>query len=66
MASNEGMAPELPFVENEAFRMLRASLRYFNVDREMRSVLIASYIAGVGKSTVTWNLARVAGSGRLT
>jgi capsular exopolysaccharide synthesis family protein len=60
MASNEGMSPELPFVENEAFRMLRASLRYFNVDREMRSVLISSYMAGVGKSTVAWNLARVA------
>ena len=59
-------------MENEAFRMLRASLRYFNVDREMRRVLVTSYMAGVGKSTVAWNLARVAatfskaGSGRLT
>ena len=61
MASNEGTAAaELPFVENEAFRMLRASLRYFNVDRDMRSLLVASYFAGVGKSTMSWNLARVA------
>lgn len=61
MASNEGAAAaELPFVENEAFRMLRASLRYFNVDRDVRSVLVTSHGAEVGKSTVAWNLARVA------
>ena len=40
--------------------MLSASLRYFNVDREMRSLLVTSHSAGVGKSTVAWNLARVA------
>jgi capsular exopolysaccharide synthesis family protein len=63
MASNEGVAAaELPFMENESFRMLRASLRYFNVDHEMRSVLVTSHGAGVGKSTVAWNLARVAAS----
>jgi capsular exopolysaccharide synthesis family protein len=61
MASNEGTAAaELPFKENEAFRMLGASLRYFNVDDDMRSVLVTSDAAGVGKSTVAWNLARVA------
>jgi polysaccharide biosynthesis transport protein len=61
MASNQkGAAPALPFMENEAFRMLRASLQYFNVDREISAVLITSYGAGVGKSTVAWNLARVA------
>jgi receptor protein-tyrosine kinase len=60
-ASNEGSAaPELPFRENEAFRMLRASLRYFSVDHEVRSVLVSSYTAGAGKSTVSWNLAKVA------
>jgi capsular exopolysaccharide synthesis family protein len=63
MASNEGATvPELPFMENEAFRMLRASLRYFSVDQDMRSLLITSYTAGVGKSTLAWNLARVAAS----
>ena len=61
MASNDGsVAAELPFVENEAFRMLRASLRYFNVDREIHVVLVCSEGAEVGKSTVAWNLARVA------
>jgi capsular exopolysaccharide synthesis family protein len=61
VASNEGSAaPELPFMENEAFRMIRAQLRYFSVDREMRSLLITSHFAEVGKSTVAWNLGRVA------
>jgi succinoglycan biosynthesis transport protein ExoP len=61
MASNDGTAaPELPFLENEAFRMLRASLRYFNVDQSLSTVLITSFGAEVGKSTVAWNLARVA------
>lgn len=61
MASNQdGVAADLPFAEKESFSMLRASLRYFNVDREVRSVLVASYSAEVGKSTVSWNLARAA------
>jgi succinoglycan biosynthesis transport protein ExoP len=49
----------LPFIEDEAFRMLRASLRYFSVDSTIRSVLVTSSVSGAGKSTVTWNLARV-------
>ena len=66
-ASNKGTsAAELPFMENEAFRMLRASLRYFNVDEDVRTVLVTSYSAGVGKSTVAWNLARVAATGSRT
>ncbi|HET9163816.1 MAG TPA: polysaccharide biosynthesis tyrosine autokinase [Solirubrobacterales bacterium] len=63
VASNEGpVATELPFGENEAFRMMRASLRYFNVDRDMRSVMVTSHGVSDGKSTVAWNLARVAAS----
>jgi len=63
MTSNEGTAAaELPFVENEAFRMLRASLRYFNVDEDLRTVLVTSYSAGAGKTTIAWNLARVGAS----
>jgi capsular exopolysaccharide synthesis family protein len=58
--SNAGLAAELPFMESEAFRMLRASLRYFNVNRDVRSVLVTSSAAQAGKSTVAWNLARVA------
>jgi succinoglycan biosynthesis transport protein ExoP len=61
VASNRRTAAlELPFMENEAFRMLRAQLRYFNVDRDVRTVVVSSHAAGVGKSTVAWNLARVA------
>jgi capsular exopolysaccharide synthesis family protein len=61
MSTNQrGAAPELPFVEQESFRMLRSSLQYFNVDRQIRSVLITSYGAEAGKSTIAWNLARIA------
>ena len=50
----------LPFVENEAFRTLRAALRYFNVDTDVRSVMVVSHEAQAGKSTVAWNLALAA------
>lgn len=56
-ASTVGL--NLPFMEDEAFRMLRASLRYFSVDSTVRSILVTSSVSGAGKSTVTWNLARV-------
>jgi polysaccharide biosynthesis transport protein len=56
------VAEPLPFAENEAFRMLRGSLRYFNVDADLRSVLVTSTEPEVGKSTVAWNLARIASS----
>jgi receptor protein-tyrosine kinase len=39
--------------------MLRASLRYFNVDEDLRTLLVTSHSAGVGKTTIAWNLARV-------
>ena len=42
----------------EAFQTLRASLMYFNVDREIKSVLITSPSQGDGKTTVATNLAR--------
>lgn len=61
VASNrQATAVDLPFMENEAFRMLRAQLRYFNVDRDLRTVVVSSHGAGVGKSTVAWNLGRIA------
>ncbi len=50
----------LPIGEQEAFRMLRANLRYFSVDRPVRSVLVTSAAPGDGKSTVSWNLALAA------
>ena len=51
----EAIGPQTP--EGEAFRVLRANLRYFNVDGELRSILITSPEAGDGKSTVARVLA---------
>lgn len=54
----EAMSKTLGFSEEaEAFRSLRANLRYFNVDRPVRSVLVASPLSGDGKSTVARHLA---------
>lgn len=49
--------------EGEAFRMLRANLRYFNIDRDVKSVLVTSAAPGDGKTTVAWNLASAAAGG---
>jgi capsular exopolysaccharide synthesis family protein len=46
-----------PFV-HEAFQTLRAGLTYFNIDRTVDTVLIASPTRGDGKTTVAANLAR--------
>lgn len=46
--------------EQEAFHLLRAQLRYFNVDRQVKRVLITSAEGGEGKSFVALNLARAA------
>ncbi|UJA19052.1 polysaccharide biosynthesis tyrosine autokinase [Thermoleophilia bacterium SCSIO 60948] len=50
----------LDYADSEAFRLIRTRLRYFNVDREIKTVLVTSAAPGDGKSTVTWNLARSA------
>jgi capsular exopolysaccharide synthesis family protein len=55
-------APLGPTIAAETFRLLRSQLRYFNVDREINSVLVTSAAPGDGKSTVAWNLARTAAS----
>jgi tyrosine-protein kinase len=46
--------------DGEAFAMLRARLRYFNVDREIRSILVTSAEPRDGKTTVAWYLAAMA------
>jgi capsular exopolysaccharide synthesis family protein len=43
--------------EGEAFRALRSSLRYFNVDGALRSLLVVSPEAADGKSTISACLA---------
>jgi polysaccharide biosynthesis transport protein len=44
----------------DAFRLLRTQLSYFNIDREITSLLITSSSSGDGKSTVAWHLASTA------
>lgn len=46
-----------PFV-HESFQTLRAGLTYFNIDRTVKSVLVASPARGDGKTTVAANLSR--------
>ena len=52
----------LPPLEGEAFRILRARLRYFNVDRDISSLVVASAAPDDGKSTIAYHLARTAAS----
>ena len=47
----------LPPNEAEIFGLLRAHIRYFNVDRELRVVVVVSATPGDGKTTVARNLA---------
>jgi capsular exopolysaccharide synthesis family protein len=49
-------------VDAEPFRMLRANLRYFNVDREMQTLLVSSARPSEGKTTVARRLAGAAAS----
>ena len=52
-----GMRASLPGREAEAFHFIRAHLRYFKVDRDLRTLLVASAGSGDGKTTVSSNLA---------
>jgi polysaccharide biosynthesis transport protein len=50
----------LPPGEAEAFQLIRAHLRYFNVDRDVRTLLVASAAPGDGKTTIARHLAAAA------
>ena len=50
----------LPPREAEAFNSIRAHLRYINVDRDLRTVLVVSAAPGDGKTTVARHLASAA------
>jgi succinoglycan biosynthesis transport protein ExoP len=50
----------LPAGDAEAFHLIRAHLRYFNVDRELRTLLVASAAPGDGKTTIARHLAAAA------
>src|SRR3954464_8582801 len=62
IARAEQSFEELPTNEAEPMRMLRANLRYFNVEREVHSVHVTSAAPGEGKSTVAKHLASAAAS----
>ena len=56
-----GGAPSLPPLatgETDAFRVLRTSISYPDVESRIGSVLITSAVSGEGKTTVALNLAR--------
>jgi polysaccharide biosynthesis transport protein len=52
----------LPAREAEVFALLRAHIRYFNVDRMLRVIVVVSAAPQDGKSTVARNLAVAAAS----
>jgi capsular exopolysaccharide synthesis family protein len=59
-AALRGKGTALPPTEAEVFSLIRAHLRFFNVDRDLRTVLIASPATGDGKTTVACHLAQAA------
>ena len=50
----------------EAFHMLRSALMYFNVDRQLSTLMVASPVKGDGKTTVATRLAVAAAQGGWT
>jgi polysaccharide biosynthesis transport protein len=50
----------LPPAEAEAFSLIRAHLRFFNIDHDLRTVVVASAAPGEGKSTIARHLAEAA------
>jgi polysaccharide biosynthesis transport protein len=50
----------LPQAQAEAFNLIRAHLRFFNVNRNLRTILIASPAPGDGKTTIARHLAEAA------
>jgi capsular exopolysaccharide synthesis family protein len=60
LARENEMRVTLPSADAEAFSLIRAHLRFFNVDRDVRTVVIASPAPGDGKSTIARHLAEAA------
>ncbi len=55
-----GRGTALSQADAEAFGLIRAHLRFFNMDRELRTVMIASPASGDGKTTIACHLAKAA------
>lgn len=49
-------APILSQGEMESFHLIRAHLRYFNVDRDLRTLMVVSAAPGDGKTTIARHL----------
>ena len=60
MPTGDGSIRQLPPSEAEIFGLLRAHIRYFNVDRPMKLIVVVSAAPGDGKTTVARNLAMAA------
>lgn len=58
--STPGRLPTSPI---SGVDMLLARLRYFNVDREIKTLLVTSSVDGEGKTTLAWSLASEATAG---
>ena len=58
--AGNGAPSALPPGEAESFQLIRAHLRYFNVDRQVRTLLVASAAPGDGKTTIARHLAAAA------
>jgi polysaccharide biosynthesis transport protein len=57
---SQGRGAVLSPAEAEAFSLIRAHLRFFNVDRDLRTLAIASPAPGDGKTTIARHLAQAA------
>jgi polysaccharide biosynthesis transport protein len=59
--SKKGVREALPAGESESFQLIRAHLRYLNIDRgELHTLMIASAAPGDGKTTIARHLAGAA------
>ena len=43
----------------ESYRSLRSSIRFANIDKDIKTIVVTSSIAGEGKSTISGNLAYI-------
>ncbi len=59
-AGPAGSRRALSPAETEAFRLILARLRFFNVDRDLRTVMVSSATRGEGKTTTARRLAEAA------
>jgi receptor protein-tyrosine kinase len=57
LAFADAGAKPVPATDAEAFSLLRARIRYFNLDRNVRTLLLTSALPDEGRTTIALNLA---------